>query len=205
MGIIINPVCKRLSSGGEMNTIKKMLAIVAILTLVPILAYLFLLGQSHAYVSDLSLEQDFAENAGLLWKWMADINLPGIGRPGVIHVERLEVVHALRNSVFVFCTIGTVALISVPAILAGIVLTPIGLFTGDWKTFGIGLLCFLASPLSLALAALSALLIWVLFFLQPCTPGYVIVWFLLGAPIAALGGLFGAAPAGSIVIIIFKE
>ncbi|MBT6053353.1 MAG: hypothetical protein HOI47_31730 [Candidatus Scalindua sp.] len=183
--------------------LKKSLLIIGVLLCIPILAYLLLLGSSKVYVSGGFASDMFANvSSNPVWGTIENANVSWLPKPGPIHVERVGAVHALRNTLFILCTAALFALLPLICLVFGVIMLIGGLFTANWDYFLGGALCaVLMTPLSILGAVLGIFALWLGLLIQPCTPGYVILWIILGLPFMALGAVGGAAPT---VIVIVK-
>lgn len=184
--------------------LKKSLLIIGVLLCIPILAYLLLLGSSQVYVSGGFASDMFANVQGNpVWEAIVAADVSWFPKPGPIHVEQVGAVHALRNTLFILCTAALFALLPLICLVFGTIATVYGLFTANWDSFGGGLLCaVLMTPLSILGAVLGIFALWLGLLIQPCTPGYVILWIVLGLPFMALGAVGGAAPAATVIVIV---
>ena len=120
-------------------------------------------------------------------------------------VERVGARHAIRNAVFMFCTMGLLTLVPVMLLVAGILATIYGLFTAKWDTFGLGLLiAVLMAPLTVIGAVFYLFVFWLSLLFMPCTPAYVCLWLVAGIPFSIVGAISGAAPTATVIVIIIK-
>lgn len=178
--------------------------ILGILACLPIFIYLLLLGASHVYISGGAIEEFFSlTDINPVWQEIESLNLPGLSNPGPIRVERVGVLHAIRNAIFIFCTDALIALVPPAALLLGIFLILAGLFEANWSLliFGIffGIVITLLSPI---VVVFLPIVLWLVLLFQSCTPAYVLLWLVIGLPFALLGFGAGAAPSVTIIKIV---
>ena len=183
---------------------KKAIYILGILVCLPILVYVLLLGASHVYVSGGPGKALLGSGPGNpVWESTKRLDLPGLRSPGPILVEQVHAGHAIRNSLFVFCTGALLALLPLLCLVFGIIATVFGLFTANWDMFGGGLLmAVIMTPLAVIAAVLGLLAFWLSLLFMPCTPAYVVLWLVVGLPFAALGAVGGTAPAWTVIVIV---
>ena len=87
-------------------------------------------------------------------------------------------------------------------VVAGLLATVYGLFTTNWEVFGAGLLTVVITPLAVIAAVLCILGLWLSLLFMPCTPAYVVLWFVVGLPFTCLGAYGGGAPTVKVIVII---
>ena len=121
------------------------------------------------------------EHMGMDLTWLPDL-------PQVVVKERLGVLDALVNAFSLFVSTTALLLVLLLAVILAILELFWGLFAGDWDRFLTALFYIVVSPF-LLLLLLAPVLVWVMMFFQPCTPGYFLVWLILGLP--AIGGGIG--------------
>lgn len=185
--------------------LRKLAWLVVAISSIPFLGYLLLLGASSARVSGgLAVgPQNLIEN-NFVWSQLdqARRTLPRLPRPNVTRVDRLEASDAFRNLVYIFCVSGLTAIFLVVFFIGALVKTVIGLVTGDWGGFGIGVVAAVLTPVFAVGFALFSLFIWISLLFQPCTPGYAVAWIVLGLPVFMAGVPVGAAPLITVVVIV---
>ncbi len=184
--------------------LKKSLLTIGVLLCIPILAYLLLLGSSKVYVSG-GFASDMFVNVSNnpVWDTIEMADVFWFPKPGPFQVERVGAVHALRNALFILCTAALFALLPLICLVVDAIATIYGLFTANWECFGGGLLlAVLMTPLSILAVVLGIFAMWFSLLFQPCTPGYVIIWIILGIPFTLLGTIGGAAPAATVIVIV---
>ncbi len=182
----------------------KLLRLLGVIILIPILTYLFLLGASSVYVSG-DLASDFFSDVSLnpIWSVINKINSPWLPKPSYTHIQQVSMVHFARNALFIFCTGGLLGVFPICSFIAGLLFLPFGLFTANWEIFGSGLITtFILTPLSIIAILLGLAIAWLVLLIQPCTPAYMILWLIVGTPLAALGTIGGATPAVTVIVIV---
>lgn len=183
--------------------IPKTIRVLGILVCLPILVYGLLLSVSHVYISgDVAMELFVGDLPYPVWESFESLNLPGLGNPGPIIVERVHAGHAIRNSLFVLGNAALLVLLPLLCLVGGVLATLYGLFGTDWAAFVAGLLMVLLAPLLVIVAVLGLLGFWVGLLIMPSTPAYVVLWLIVGLPFTALGAFVGSAPTRMIIIII---
>lgn len=180
-----------------------------VLLCLPLLLYLVVLGVSRVYVSDdithrhmsTILVEPTPEHP--IATRIEQLGLPGLNDMGPVRVPRVEVEHAFRNVAFVLCAGFLFGLLPILILLFGIGVLVYGLVSGDWEKFGLGaLIAFIAAPVSVIAVVFGIIGIWGLLLLQPCSPGYAVLWTIVGLPIMALGFCGGASSSMSVIVII---
>ena len=174
---------------------------------VAILSYLVLLGASHAYVSK-EVSDSTISAMSVPWGFYGELTklgVPGLTDYGLIFVEEVNVLHALRNLIFLMSTAALATLAPLFFIVVGGALALRGLFMGDWGDFLSGLAGYVIGFILSVLAILLSIVVsWLVLLFQPSTPAYTITWLLGIIPFTLLGGASGASPYIIIVIVIQK-
>lgn len=179
--------------------------LIVLLAFLFLVAYLALFALSDVYVSGGRIPPGKSEGLGVEeipgLNYIYSLNLPGIKKPKMNSVERVNAGHALRNALFLMIVSCFAALIPIACFVLIPICLLLGLFTADWDVFLGGVLLLPMGGLALIVVPLGLLALWLLLLFQPCTPGYVVVWLLVGLPFTALGALIPAAPTSYVIII----
>ncbi len=119
--------------------------------------------------------------------------------PRVTVKDRLTAVDAVFNAMSMFVS----GLIFVPVLIFGpIIVLVFGFGTGDWGTFLWGALLVVLSPFAMSLGLIAY---YLLLLLQPCTPGYAVLWLLLGLPALAAGAGSNILAFNGVNVLIFRK
>ncbi len=192
----------------------KIFKVIIVLIIWVIANYLFLIGASHVYVSGGLAEKAFdkndhpllplneARNKSISILRFNEIKNKLIPEFSVSRVKELNIIHAIRNLIFILSTAGIFVSISIVGFIAGIIGIIYGPISSSWEIFlgGIGLI--ILSPLACAiLAGMGSLIMWLALLVQPCTPGYFLIMAIAGIPSLLTGLGSGGSPAITIIKI----
>lgn len=176
--------------------------VIIILLVIPILFYLCCLGAGGVYVSGKAPVGFIGDEAGVIWRNIKSLNLPGLHDPGMIYIDKVDWYHAIRNAIFMFSLLVLIGLMPIVFFVAGVIYAIIGLFTGNWSNIFAALLAMVLVPLIIIGAGLVFLLVWILLLFQPCTPAYALIWLIISPPFIAMGFLVIAVIASPLAPVV---
>lgn len=175
---------------------RAILGSLAALALLMVVVVLLIYMGSTWRVSDSGMERQLKNfDAVSLATNALDIENP-FGGTTIIMKEKLGANDALLNVFSMFVTAFTFFPVAIIGCLAVIVWT---LFTADFVGFVVSTI---VAVLMIAIVPLFLFLLWVVMFIQPCTPGYFLTWLVLGFPAAAAGLSFAFGGTAFVIIII---
>lgn len=154
--------------------------------------YGLMLGATEVHVSGGAAEYGFrnATEEFPLFQFLKRI--PYLPTPRVIHVPQVDILDALWNAVFGFCTISLMGLALIPLFIGSVIAMIYGLVTAQWPAFLAGVLGCVMTPLLAIAVPIAAFALWLMLLIQPATPAYVVFWIILGLPFLAVAAAIAA-------------
>ncbi len=120
-------------------------------------------------------------------------------------IPKLTAVDALVNAFGLFCFgilvfifILLFAIITIAALVQG-------LFTADWNVIMAFIISVIMLPVAVIAGSIALLFLWAQFFFHNVTPGYCLVWLIVGIPALIIGAGVGATASASPWIVLFRS